>query len=255
MSTTEAFRIRLFAPGAHIPAAKVVLQIANAMEKVLAIIRPFVRLHRISFVAPVDGTGWLVVLIQQDTQMSLDFEIAKRCAGSPHEEAESVADAFRSHCQNLISVIRRARLDRQGLDDLHREAVACHKSLIGLALAGDGAPMSMQFSQPGAELWSPSIPCPPAYMRAKDQELTLAFDVESVGHHFAKVKLDRPSREIIFSNQSRTMLLWKPLEQPVNTSTYLHRRMLRRAVVQAHCLPILRKNGQLHGLALRSLVK
>jgi hypothetical protein len=255
MSAYEVFRIRLFAPGCVVRADELARRIHSAVQQVQLILKPYVSAHRISCETPVDGQGWLVVRIDDDSQMKLEFSVAQRAGRANLEEAGALGVEFRAHCQRLIGTIRRARLERQDLDDLYKEAVACHKSLARLASSSVPESMNLELLLSGALAWTPAIPVPPDHMRAVDEVLTVSFDIRSVGVHCAVIDLDRPSRDMLFTTQSKTQLIWKPLEVQTNTSTFLHRRMLRGAVVQASCSRLLKKSGQLHGLALHSLLK
>lgn len=255
MSALEVFRIRLFSPGSVVRADELAGRIHGAVQQVQMILKPYVKSHRISYETPVDGQGWLVVLIDDDAQLKLEFSVEQRADRAELEEAGALGAAFRAHCQQLIGAIRRARLERQDLDDLYRQAGLCHKSLSRVANSSEPDSMNLELLLSGAEAWKPAIPVPPDHMRAIDEVLTVSFDIRSVGVHSAVVGLDRPARDFLLTTQSKTQLIWKPLEVRTNTSTFLHRRMLRGAVVQASCSRLLKKSGQLYGLALHSLLK
>jgi hypothetical protein len=124
-----------------------------------------------------------------------------------------------------------------------------------LSVKGDGQALSLMLRTPNAMVWKPDVPQPPAHLRAHDEVVSVTFTVESVGENFASILLDKGSRRALSADRARTNISWKPLEQPRNTSTWLHRRMLRHVDVQADCSRILNRNGQLYGLALHTLVK
>ena len=66
MSSVEAFRIRLFPPNGVIAAEDLTKRIESATLKVRLILRPFIQEHRILFETPMDGQGWLVVLLNEE---------------------------------------------------------------------------------------------------------------------------------------------------------------------------------------------
>lgn len=172
-----------------------------------------------------------------------------------HHSTAAAATVFRKHCETLISVIRRSRIDRQDVEDLHNQAVKAHKELTGLSAKDEGQALRTLIRMPNSSIWSPDIPLAPAHLRAHAELQTITFAVESVGQDFAIVLLDKGSRRVLSADRARTRMSWKPLEQPRNTSTWLHRKMLRNADVKAECSCILNKNGQLHGIALHSIAK
>lgn len=255
MSALEAFRIRLFSPGSVVRADELAGRIHGAVQQVQMILRPYVKSYRISYETPVDGQGWLVVLIDDDDQMKLEFSLAQRADRTELEEAGALGVAFRAHCQQLIGAIRRARLERQDLDDLYRQAVACHKSLSRLAYSSEPESLNLELLLSRAESWTPTIPVPPDHMRAVDEVSTVSFEIRSVGVHCAVIDLCKASRRLLLTTQAKTQLIWNSLDRHKNTSTLLHRRMLRGVAVQASCSRILRPNGQLCGLSLHSLLK
>jgi hypothetical protein len=130
-----------------------------------------------------------------------------------------------------------------------------HKELAELSAKVEGQALRTLLRMPNSSIWSPEIPNPPVHLRAPDELLTISFAIESVGEDFAIILLDKASRRVLSADRARTRMSWKPLEQPRNTSTWLHRKMLRRVDAKAECSCILNKYGQLYGVALHSLVK
>ncbi|WP_374259420.1 hypothetical protein [Aquabacterium sp.] len=254
MSSVEAFRIRLFPPNGVIAAEDLTKRIESATLKVRLILRPFIQEHRILFETPMDGQGWLVVLLNEEIQMRLPFAVAEKAEEMRRLEAAGAASAFQAYCESLIRLVQRARLDRQDVEDLHRQGASAHKELVALSAEDQRPSLEAILRKPGASSWTPGIPRALDQVRAREEVVTLNFMIESVGEDFAIILLDKNSRRILSADRARTQMSWKPLDQPRNISTWLHRRMLRCATVQAECSRILRKSGQLYGVALHSLV-
>lgn len=253
MTSLEAFRVRLFAPGTVLTCDQHAGRVNGARSQIVTILQPFFGLERLRFELPNDGEGWMVVLVEQSRQMMLEFEIKAQLEAQQRRDAKWIAEKFREHCLGLIDVIRNARLDRHALESLYMQANEAHDELKRVCRRLDSSAVVLEITATQIDGFHTKIPDPPSRVYEVNELVALNFQVLSVARDYAEVELDRASRLTLANGRRSRALLSGILEEQLNQSIFLHRKMLEQAPIQATGAPIMGSNGRAIGFRLHEV--
>jgi len=223
-------------------------------QQIRTILHGFFPRDRLQFDFPLDGEGWLVVLIRKSLNLDLRLVIEERI-DSLTLEASAAGKQFREHCLLLLDAIRAARhLDRLDIEQLYVSAREAHRILDQIGVRNDRGQVEISLRAYTAGELAVQVPDAPNRPRMGADLIDVSFTVELVGIDCALVLLEQTTRALLGVRKARTRLYWESLGHADNQSTILHRKMLAHCTVNATCRDIRTGKGELSGLSLEMLM-